>query len=535
MRTLILAIQSLALLTTAAGLRSDRHPRCPNRRLSGPGPGVESVELGGGNDSTYWPFQVFKSAPFNPPVWEINATGEPLAPGLIFTTPSDFSNEQIVKQPAPQIFTDQGQLVWSGPTSNSTNFKWQYLHGEPTLTFARGFSTAGGNVGHGYVNISFLDTSYTYLNVLCPNFNLTIPGNETFECQADIHESYITDRNTLLVTAYNATPADLTAVNGSSNGWVFDCLFFELHPKTGEILFRWSALEHVPITESHQPLRSSGSAAQPWDFFHINSVVNVGDHYLVNSRHTWTMYYLGPQGEVAWRFNGETGGDFGPLPDGGKFRWQHHARVHNVTNTTFDMSIFNNNNQALDNSSSHPTDTLVYHLPFQPNNATPPLLKRRLQNDQPLFADSQGSYQASLSNGNQFVTFGQLPLMKEYGPAVDGSDLRWTARAGPDGLTQLYRGFKKEWHATPSYPPSLVVLPSNETQHHGYVSWNGATDVTGWNVYEGESDEKLFHVGRVGFRGFETRFDVACWARYVQVGAVVNGTEVKRSDVVRVG
>lgn len=497
------------------------------------GPGVESYEIGG-NGTTYWPFYIFKSAPFNPPFWEINATGEPLAPGLIFTTPSDFSTAQIVKQPAPQIFTSEGQLVWSGPTVNSTNFKWQYFDGAPTITFWSGVSSAGGNTGHGYGNVTFLDTSYDTQYVVCPDLDLVVPGNVTETCQADIHESYVTDRNTLLVSAYNSTPADLTAVNGSADGHVFDCLFFEIDPKSGDILFRWSALDHVPVTESHEPLNGTGNATRPFDYFHINSVVNIGEYYLVNSRHTWTVYLLDRQGNIVWRFAGDTGGDFGALPEGGTFRWQHHPRPHNVTDTSFDLSLFNNDNQALDNSSSHPTDVLVYHLPFQPNNATPPVLRRNLQNSPPLFADSQGSYQADLANGNQFVNFGQLPLIKEYGPATDGSDVRWTGRAGPDNLVQLYRSFKKEWHATPSTLPSLVVLNGTSTTK-GYVSWNGATDVTGWNVYEGASAQSLHNVGQVGFRGFETQFDVACWAAYVQVGAVVNGTEVKRSEVVSTG
>lgn len=266
-------------------------------------------------------------------------------------------------------------------------------------------------------------------------------------------------------------------------------------------------------------------------------MVNIGDHYLVNSRHTWTIYYLDSAGDIVWRFAGDTGGDFGPLPDGGTFRWQHHPRPHNVTDTSFDLSIFNNDNQAVDNSSSHPTNNLVYHLPFEPSNGTAPELTRRLANSPPLFADSQGSYIPDLSNGNQLTTFGQIPLLKEYGPATDGSDVRWTGRVGPDNEVQVYRGFKEVWHATPSTTPSLVVLPNNSSagggkSYYGYVSWNGATDLTGWNVYLGESKSRLHHVGKVGYRGFETRYDVACWAKYVQVGAVVNGTEAKRSDVV---
>ncbi|KAK5128298.1 hypothetical protein LTR85_002965 [Meristemomyces frigidus] len=506
---------------------------CSRSYDAGPGPGVDSYEIGG-NGTTYWPYYIFRSAPSNPPVWEINATGKALAPGLVFTTPSDFTAGAVVKQPAPQIFTSEGQLVWSGPTANATNFKWQEFDGAPTLTYWSGVSSAGGNIGHGYGNVTFLNTSYDVQYVICPDLYLIIPGNVSEVCQADLHESYITERNTLLVSAYNSTPADLTAVNGSASGQVFDSLFFEIDPKSGGILFRWSALEHVPVTESHQPLHGAGNGTVPFDYFHINSVVNIGEYYLVNSRHTWTIYLLDRQGNIVWRFAGDTGGDFGTLPDGGTFRWQHHPRPHNVTDTGFDLSIFNNNNQALDNSSSHPTDVLVYRLPFQSNNATSPVLRRNLQNSPPLFADSQGSYQPDLANGNQFVNFGQLPLIKEYGPATDGSDVRWTGRVGPDNLVQLYRSFKQVWHGTPSTPPSLVVLSgSNGTsESKGYVSWNGATDVTGWNVYEGTSEQSLHLVGQVGFKGFETQFDVACWAEYVQIGAIVNGAEVRQSRVV---
>ncbi|KAK4554058.1 hypothetical protein LTR86_008899 [Recurvomyces mirabilis] len=486
-----------------------------------PGPGVEHHEVGGGGNSSIWPYQIFKSAPYNPPVWEINATGKPLAPGLLF-------------QPA-QIYRDDGQLVWFGTPATANNFKWQIFNDEPTLTFWSGVSSNGVNTGHGYGNITFLDTGYNVKTVLAPHFNLTIPGNQTFESQADLHESYLTDRNTILVTAYNATQTDLTAVNGTADGWVFDCLFFEIDPNTGEILFRWSALEHVPVTASHQPLTTTGTADKPYDYFHINSVANVGAHFLVNSRHTWTIYYLDSTGKIDWRFAGDTGGDFGPLPAGGSFRWQHHPRAHNVTKDSFDISLFNNNNQALDNSSSHPTNTLVYHLPMVPDNGSSAILRRKLVNNPPLFADSQGSYQPNLFNRNQLATFGQLPIVREYGPAKDGSDVRWTGRAGHDSDVQTYRGFKEEWHAIPATTlPSLVVLPRGDEVgvYYGYVSWNGVTDVDGWNVYLGSNSSVLEKVGTTGYRGFETRFDVVSWAKYAQVGAVVHGSEVKRSSII---
>ncbi|TKA83887.1 hypothetical protein B0A55_00104 [Friedmanniomyces simplex] len=445
------------------------------------------------------------------------------------------------------IYTDEGQLVWFGPNVTANNFKWQLFDKEPTLSYWSGVSSNGVNTGHGYSNVTLLDSGYNVRYVVCPNLDLTIPGNETFDCQADLHECYLTDRNTIFITAYNATQTDLTAVNGTSDGWVFDYLSFEIDPKTGKVLFRWSALEHVPVADSHELLAATGNASVLYDWFHINSVINVGDHFLVNSRHTWTVYYLDSEGRIDWRLAGDTGGDFGELPTEGTFRWQHHPRAHNVTESAFDPSLFNNNNQALDNSSSHPTSALVYRLPFQPTNTTSSQaqLLRHLTNDPPLFADSQGSYTPDLSTRNQLATFRQIPLIKEYGPTTDGSDVRWTGRAGPDNGTQIYRGFKEVWHATPAATaPSLAVLPRDESAggvhaaegYYGYVSWNGATDVSGWNIYVSEGGRGgVKKAGEAGFRGFETRFEVPCWATGVQVGAVVDGSEVRRSDEVAVG
>ena len=61
------------------------------------------------------------------------------------------------------------------------------------------------------------------------------------------------------------------------------------------------------------------------------------------------------------------------------------------------------------------------------------------------------------------------------------------------------------------------------------MSWNGATEVTAWAVYEGPTKKQLSFVGKVGYRGFETMFTVA--GECVQVAAVVEGNECERSNV----
>ena len=127
--------------------------------------------------------------------------------------------------------------------------------------------------------------------------------------------------------------------------------------------------------------------------------------------------------------------------------------------------------------------------------------------------------------------YGEIAVLKEYGPkSPSGADVRWTARFGADSLVQSYRGFKSEWHATPTTRPSLVVEKRASGCGKGYVSWNGATDVEAWVVYEGASVERLEEVGKVRFRGFETEFGVV--EEFVQVAAVVEGKIVRKSEVV---
>ena len=284
------------------------------------GPGKESHRVVNGSGGT-WPYQVYRSSPFNPPELEITTNSQPLAPGLLFITPSDEGSSEATKDTAPLIMTDTGQLVWNGPMVTANNLRVAYYEGNPILTYWSGSSGPGANIGHGYGNVTFLDATYNEILVICPQFGLLTPDNSEHPCEADLHESFVTDRNTLLVTAYNVTKTDLSSVGGPSNGWVYDCLFFELDPKNGSILFRWSALEHVPVNGTKLNFTGSEGFNQsfPFDWFHINSVVNIGSSFLVNSRHLWSTYLVTANGDIEWTLQGDTGGDFGALPPNGHF------------------------------------------------------------------------------------------------------------------------------------------------------------------------------------------------------------------------
>ncbi|KAL8947805.1 MAG: hypothetical protein Q9222_005953 [Ikaeria aurantiellina] len=489
------------------------------------GPGEESHTVGTDSTGSIWPWQIYQSSPFNPPELEISRNGDPLAEGLVVFTQSLFGPVNSVKEQAPLIMSDSGQLVWNGPITTATNLQARTYKGSPVLTYWSGVSTATGNIGRGYGNITFLDHTYRDILTVCPQLGLTIPDGQVYDCEADLHESFVTDRDTLLISAYNATPTDLSAIGGPEDGWVFDCLMLELEPTTGEVLFRWSAIEHVPVTETRFPLGDAGNSSFPFDFFHINSAINVGDFYLINARHTWSTYFVSSTGDIIWTLEGETGGDFGPLPDQGRF---HHAIAHNVTNSSISITYFNNFASQVDNG-TRPSTGLELQLCLPPSKSQSPVLLQSLSDPaQPIYDESQGSTQL-LPNGNVFMDYGQIPILKEYGHGDPNGVVKWTARFARDNLAQSYRGFKQVWKATPYYDPSLVVQRGNGTCAMGYVSWNGATSVTGWQILEGASQESLTEVGKISHAGFETKFRVkeAC----IQAVALEGEKEVGKSDI----
>ena len=429
------------------------------------------------------------------------------------------------------IFTDQGRLVWFGPRTNTANFRWQQFDGKPTLLF---WTRDGPAVrGHGYGNITLLEQDYSVKAVLCPQHGLNTASLSKQHCEADLHEAHIvSSRNTIITTAYNATPADLSSIHGPVDGWIWDSQFYEIDPISQAVLFQWRASDHIPFTESRKVIREQGPLARPYDFFHINSVVDIGDHYLVSSRHCWTIYLIDKQGKIVWRFSGDgKRSDFGDLPPEAQFRWQHDARPHNIEEGYIDISLFDNQNwDAKQKEPKRPSKLLVFRLPIQPsssssNNSSQVQVLSIIRGETEYQSVSQGGFNNNLPNGNKLASWGNIPILTEFDKF--GKEI-WSAEFGRTGEVHIYRGFKQEWHATPHTLPDLFV-EKDGMEYRGYVSWNGATDVEGWNIYAGLSADSVKLLGRIENRGFETKFNLPCWTRFAQVGAMEQGQEVRRS------
>src|SRR5262249_45391531 len=128
-----------------------------------------------------------------------------------------------------------------------------------------------------------------------------------------------------LVTAYETTTADLSAVGGLRKGRVWVGHAQEIDLATGKLLFDWSSIDHVPVQESYQPLVHPKGT---FDYFHIDSVAETDDgNLLISARNTWTLYKVDrSNGHVLWRMNGKKS-DF-TLGSGAAFHWQHCAGAH---------------------------------------------------------------------------------------------------------------------------------------------------------------------------------------------------------------
>jgi hypothetical protein len=93
-----------------------------------------------------------------------------------------------------------------------------------------------------------------------------------------------------------------------------------------------------------------------------------------------------------------------------------------------------------------------------------------------------------------------------------------------------YRAFRYEWSGHPEEKPAAVAERTSEEELKLYASWNGATEVSSWEVVAGRSPDQLKPVGSVGRKGFETAMLVQSGEPYVGVRARGRSGEVLGSS-----
>jgi Arylsulfotransferase (ASST) len=377
------------------------------------------------------------ATPTSPPPVTILSSQPNIGQGDIFVTPT---GDTATYANGPEILDSQGNVVWfhavpQGQTA--ADFRTQIYRGQPVLTWWQGTGLGGLSSG----------TDYIYND----HYQQIATVNAGNGLSADGHEFLITPWNTALILSYTTATADLTSIGGPANQTVINGVVQEVDIATGKVLFEWNSEDHVPFSQSEQPLPASPST--PWDWFHINAVhLDTNGNLLIDARDTWTTYEVNPfNGSILWQLGGKDSSftlQAAPgqtLDSAGEvFAWQHDPEALGNGVYTF-----------FDNESSG-TPLLPYSravtVKLNPWTHVATLLAA---DDQPegLSAASQGNAQRTL-DGDLFVGWGALPYFSEFDPR---GNLIFNA-GFPTGVN-TYRAYLLPWNPGRSWWPGQPWTP----------------------------------------------------------------------------
>jgi hypothetical protein len=332
----------------------------------------------------------------------------------------------------PEIIDAQGDVVWFKAVpagEEASDFRVQTYDGQPVLTWWQGTGLGGLSAG----------TDYIYNE----HFQQIAAVNAGNGLSADGHEFLITPWNTALILSYTTTTANLTSIGGPADQTVINGVVQEIDIATGRVLFQWNSEDHVPFSQSEQPLPASAST--PWDWFHINAVkLDTDGNLLIDARDTWTTYKVNRfNGSIIWQLGGKDSSFAlkaapGQVLDsaGEIFAWQHDPQALGNDVYTF-----------FDNESSG-TPVLPYSraitVKLDPWDHVATLVA---SDNQPegLSAPSQGNAQTT-PDGNLVVGWGSLPYFSEFSPS---GKLLFNAEF-PAGVN-TYRAYQFPWPSNHSY------------------------------------------------------------------------------------
>jgi hypothetical protein len=432
----------------------------------------------------------FRSRPdLHPPVIEVIKQARDTAPGYVFIAPKNGPGEAGPGQDGCVILDNTGQPVWLRLLQNEgmdvMAFRAQAYKGETVLTWWEGYHT-----GHGQGEYVIFDHSYREI----ARFGA---GNGY---EGDHHEFLITPEDTALITIYSKVERDLSGVGGPVGGVVLDGIVQEIDIESGEVLFEWHSLEHIGLEESYYA---------PYDYFHINSIdVYDEDHLLISARRTCAVYKVDRKtGEVVWRLGGKKS-DF-KMGAGVRTTLQHDARRNaDGTITIFDNGDVNRGDQSR---------AIMIEVDEDKMSAS---LVREYTHPDGLLSDMQGNVQV-LPKGNILVGWGSAPFFSEFNH--HGELLFHAAFPTED---ESYRAFRFLWSGQPTDDPAMAVESGPEDEVTLYASWNGATEVTTWQVLAGSAPDQLELLASAPRQGFETVITVHTTEPYVSLMAVNSSGKV---------
>ena len=340
---------------------------------------------------------------------------------------------------------------------------------------------------------------------------------------ADLHDLQMMQNGNALLMAYDSEKVDMSkfVAGGKKDATVTGLIIQEIDPSKN-VVWEWRSWDHIAFTDSTANLTEKNI-----DLVHGNALELASDgNLLLSSRNLSEITKINLQtGDIIWRFGGSAN-QF-KLVDGQPFAFQHDVRQ--LPNG--DITIFDNQGTEQQPAASH---AIEYKLDETNMTATQVW---EYTNNPPIFGTYMGDTQR-LSGGNTFINWG-APLNSQGYAFITMSEVS----ADNNVLFQLsfdvpyvsYRAFRFPWQGSPNTLPALVFKSDTNGLTLGY-SWNGATDVSSFILYGGNSQQSLNQVDQQKKTAFEMQSHLANLPQgecYFQVAALdQNGSEMARSNVI---
>ena len=393
----------------------------------------------------------------------------------------------------PTIYAPSGALIWFRPLPPQTfaaDFRVQRYAGRRVLTWWQGTISAHGfGLGEGEIYSS----SYRRIATVRAGDGLA----------ADLHEFDLEPNGIAIVTAWKPLYCDLAADGGAPFSAVYDAVFQEIDVRTGLVRYEWDSLEHVPLSDSYEPV-AGATIHWPYDWFHLNAISPQPDgDLLISARATWAVYDIDDSsGQIAWEAGGRRSTlTMGP---GTTTAWQHDVQALGADT----YSVFDNGGPM----SSQPTSRGVV-VRVDPATATATLVAT-VSPPTPIYAETQGDLER-LDDGDWWIGWGSVNELSELSPS---GALLYAAHTPPG--SQSYRSLRFPWAGRPHTRPSIALRRGRAGRLSVYASWNGATAVARWELEAGPSPAGLRVAASLPRGGFETRLAAPAGARVVAVVAL---------------
>lgn len=331
--------------------------------------------------------------------------------------------------------------------------------------------------------LTYFDDTNDQFVVLDSSYNVVESFGAGNGYTADVHDLELLPNGHALFMIYDPQPVDMSAIvpGGSPTATVVGLVIQELDASRN-VVFQWRSWDYFDITDTSVDL-----TAERIDYVHGNAITQDTDgNLLVSNRHFDEITKIDREtGEIIWRLGGKKN-QFTFLEGALPFFHQHDIRrLENGNISLFD----NRTGQAFPYSRA---------VEFTVNEEELTISQAwQFRNTPDTYSFAMGNAQR-LPNGNTLIGWGTAyPSISEV--SEDGEKVFELTYALP---YTSYRGFRFPWEGEPSDEPVLVLEPGLENTL--YFSWNGATDVTSFNIYAGSNSQPNILINNQMKDGFET-------------------------------